>query len=624
VYVGGYSTEASGTTDFLVKNYQTSTASVQTSQTITFANPGTQNAGAPLTLSASADSGLTVYFSVISGPAQIDSNSNTLLNFTGSGSVTVRASQSGSSTYAAATPVDQTFTVNKSAQTISFTLPATLTSTVQWPLTGVASSGLAVTYSVTSGPATISSGVLSFSGGGSVTITASQAGDARYNAATDVSATVTVNNHTPVVIFNNITENWRDIYAGTGAGQGADIALQLSGNEAVAGFVGGFTTTSTGKDLYLAKYLENGTLVWSVTSGTTGDDEAMAVDVDGNGDVYVTGYVTTSTGQDVYVAKYSGSAGTKLWSYTYNGTGNSSDVGVSLDFDGTTNVVVGAYVLSSGTSDDFFAAKLNQSTGAVVWTSVQNRSGTTADLPAKVVVGTDGSVVLGGISSNDAWTIKLAAADGTRVWQQVYNFANKPDGIRGLALDAANNVFIAAYSQSANYDMYTAKYAALDGSLIWGVRYNSSYNSSDAPWDMVLDQNANVYVSGTSYRSSSLRDAMTLKYSGVDGSLQWQSRFNANSSGSDENLSVSIDGIGNPVSAGYTTKSDGTTDVTLLKCNKASGSNTWQTTFDGGSNKNDSPKKVKVDPNGNVWTTGVTTGASGQLELFIVRHMPTL
>jgi hypothetical protein len=164
----------------------------------------------------------------------------------------------------------------------------------------------------------------------------------------------------------------------------------------------------------------------------------------------------------------------------------------------------------------------------------------------------------------------------------------------------------------------------LDGSLIWGVRYNSSYNSSDAPWDMVLDQNANVYVSGTSYRSSSLRDAMTLKYSGVDGSLQWQSRFNANSSGSDENLSVSIDGIGNPVSAGYTTKSDGTTDVTLLKCNKASGSNTWQTTFDGGSNKNDSPKKVKVDPNGNVWTTGVTTGASGQLELFIVRHMPTL
>ena len=624
VYAGGYATESAGTTDFLVKNYQTSTASVQTSQTITFANPGTQSAGTPLTLSASSDSGLTVFFSVVSGPAQIDSNSNTLLNFTGNGSVTVRASQGGSSTYAAATPVDQTFTVNKSAQTISFTLPANLASTAQWPLTGVASSGLAVTYSVTSGPASISSGVLSFTAGGSVTVTASQAGDARFNAATDVSATVTVDNHSPVVIFNNITENWRDIYAGSGAGQGTDIALQLSGNEAVAGFVGGYTTTSTGKDLYLAKYLENGTLAWSVTSGTTGDDEAMAVDVDGNGDVYVTGYVTTGTGQDVYVAKYSGSAGTKLWSYTYNGTGNSSDVGVSLDFDGTTNVVVGAYVVSSGTSDDFFAAKLNQSTGAVVWTSVQNRSGTTADVPAKVVVGTDGSVVLGGISSNDAWTVKLAAADGTRVWQQVYNFANKPDGIRGLALDASNNVFIAAYSQSANYDMYTAKYAALDGTLIWGVRYNSSYNSSDAPWDMVVDQNANVYVSGTSYRSSSLRDAMTLKYSGLDGTLQWQSRYNANSSGSDENYSVSIDGIGNPVSVGYTTTSNGTTDVTLLKNNKSSGSNTWQTTFDGGSNKNDTPKKVKVDPNGNVWTTGVTTGSSGQLELFIVRHMPTL
>ena len=621
VYVGGYTTEAGGTTDFLVKNYQAVTATVQASQTITFANPGTQAANAQIVLSATASSGLKVSFSVISGAAQIDASTSTL-SFTGSGNVTVRASQSGSSTYAAATSVDQTFAVNMASQTITFTLPASLASTVQWPLAGVASSGLAVSYNVQSGPGSISNGVLSFSGGGVVTVVASQAGDARYNAATSVSASVTVSSHSPVVIFNNIMENWRDLLAGSGAGQGNDLVLQLSGNEAVAGFIGGYTTTGTGKDMYLAKYLENGTLVWSFVSGTTGDDEAMAVNVDGNGDLYVAGYVTTGTGQDIYVAKFNGSSGSNIWSYTYNGAANGNDVGVSLDFEGTSNVVVGGYAVGSGTSNDFFAAKLSQSTGAVVWTSVQNHSGASSDVPAKVVVGSDGSAVLAGITASDAWTVKLAAADGSKVWQQVYNYANKPDAVRGLALDAANNVYIAAYSQAANYDMYTAKYAAADGTLIWGIRYNSSYNSSDAPWDMSLDQNSNVYVTGTSYRSSTLRDAMTLKYAGLDGTLQWQSRFNI-SSGNDESLSISIDGVGNPVVGGYATNSNGTTDVNFMKCDKDSGSNRWQATFDGGSNKNDNLKRLRTDPNGNVWMTGSTTNASGQLQLFIVRNIPT-
>ena len=622
-FVAGYATSTGGTTDFLVTSYSAAVPGTQTAQTITFANPGAQNAGVPLTLSASSSSGLTVHFAVVSGPAQIDESSNTLLNFTGSGSVTVRASQSGSATFAAATSVDQSFTVSQNAQTISFTLPANLASTVQWPLTGVASSGLPVSYSVQSGPGSISGGILSFSGAGTVVVRASQAGNARYLAAANVDATVTVDNHTPVVILDNIMENWRDRYAGSGAGEGNDLALQLSGNSAIAGFVGGYTTTATGKDLYLVKYLADGTLVWSVTSGTTGNDEAMTVKVDGSGDVLVAGYVTTATGQDVYVAKHSGSTGAKIWSYTYNGAGNSNDVGISLDLEGTTNVVVGGYVVGSGTSNDFFAAKLNQTTGAVVWTSVQNRSTTTSDVPAKVVVGTDGSVALAGISGSDAWTVKLAAATGAKVWQVIYNFANKPDAVRGLALDAANNVIIAAYSQGTNYDMYTAKYAALDGTLIWGKRYNSSFNSSDAPWDVVVDDNANVFVTGTSYRSASVPDGMTLKYSGLDGTLLWEGRFNGSSNGNDQNTSIALDGIGNPVVGGFTTNANGSTDVYLAKHNKAAGDLRWQKIFDGDNNKNDNVKKVKVDPNGNVWMTGSATGSSGRLEVLVLRDIPT-
>ena len=57
-----------------------------------------------------------------------------------------------------------------------------------------ASSGLTVAFTVTSGAGAIANGTnLTFTGAGSVTITASQAGNANWNAASDVSRTFNVN-----------------------------------------------------------------------------------------------------------------------------------------------------------------------------------------------------------------------------------------------------------------------------------------------------------------------------------------------------------------------------------------------------------------------------------------------
>lgn len=62
----------------------------------------------PLTLSASATSGLEVSFTVTGGPATVSGNQLTL---TGTGVVTVEATQGGDATYAAAAPVQRSFTV---------------------------------------------------------------------------------------------------------------------------------------------------------------------------------------------------------------------------------------------------------------------------------------------------------------------------------------------------------------------------------------------------------------------------------------------------------------------------------------------------------------------------------
>jgi hypothetical protein len=58
-------------------------------------------------------------------------------------------------------------------------------------LGATATSGLTVAYSVTSGPATVTGNQLTVTGGGSITVQATQAGNGSYNAATPVSVSFT-------------------------------------------------------------------------------------------------------------------------------------------------------------------------------------------------------------------------------------------------------------------------------------------------------------------------------------------------------------------------------------------------------------------------------------------------
>jgi CSLREA domain-containing protein len=79
-----------------------------TDQTVTFDPvPAKTYGGAPFTVNAAASSGLAVTYSVLSGPATANGNTVTI---NGAGTVTLRASQAGDSTYAPAS-ADQTFTV---------------------------------------------------------------------------------------------------------------------------------------------------------------------------------------------------------------------------------------------------------------------------------------------------------------------------------------------------------------------------------------------------------------------------------------------------------------------------------------------------------------------------------
>ncbi|MEK6283944.1 MAG: MBG domain-containing protein, partial [Acidobacteriota bacterium] len=172
------------------------------SQTISFgALPNRTYGDPPFNLSATSSSGLSVIFQVLSGLASI-SGTNTV-NINGVGTVTIRAMQLGNSNYDPAPPVDQSFTVGKANQTITFDVLANKTfGEPTFNVSATSSSGLPISFIIMSGPATISGNAISITGVGVVTVRASQAGDGNFNEATTVDRAFSVVKANQTITFN--------------------------------------------------------------------------------------------------------------------------------------------------------------------------------------------------------------------------------------------------------------------------------------------------------------------------------------------------------------------------------------------------------------------------------------
>jgi RHS repeat-associated protein len=195
--VGGDTLTASYTGD---SNYGSASGTAPITVTplapaITFTVPNHTYGDAPFTATATSSSSGAITYSVVSGPATI---SGSMVTLTGAGTVALQASQAAAGNYTAGTQ-NATFTVASESQSITFAGPASPVNYGVAPITLSASStsGLAVTFSVLSGPASISGSVLSITGVGTVVVAADQSGNTNFAAATEVSRSVTVNKGVP-------------------------------------------------------------------------------------------------------------------------------------------------------------------------------------------------------------------------------------------------------------------------------------------------------------------------------------------------------------------------------------------------------------------------------------------
>lgn len=356
----------------------------------------------------------------------------------------------------------------------------------------------------------------------------------------------------------------------------------------------------------------NGHILWQqrYNGPANGDDFARAVAVDDRGNVVVTGSSTGNRGSpDYYTAKYAAADGALLWEKRYDGPAGSADSVAAVAVDGSGNVIVTGHS-ESDIEDvyDYYTAKYAAADGALLWEHRSDRPGNVEGGASGVAVDGSGNVVVtgfwgaeGGGWNFDYYTVKYAAADGALLWEKGYNgSANRHDHARAVVLDGSGNAVVTGDSEG---DYYTAKYAAADGALLWEKRYSGETNGDDQGQGVAVDASGNVVVTGSSHNAGHY-DYYTAKYAAVDGALLWETRYNgpSNSSG-DFASALAVDGNGDVVVTG---ESEG--DYYTARYAAANGTVLWETRYNGPANREDFATSVAIGANGMVAVTGGSDG----------------
>jgi hypothetical protein len=218
-------------------------------QTITFTSAPTSPTfgGATYTVTATGGaSGNPVTFA--SATATVCTVSGSTVTFVAAGTCTISADQASSTNYDAAPQVQQTFSVAKGNQTITFTSTAPSSATVGGPtyaVTATASSGLTVIFtSATSAVCTVSGSTVTFVAAGTCTINANQAGNGNYNTAPQVQQTFTVATFA-ITAATFVGGNKKYTFSGTGGTAGQSVTVKICTTNTFPTCAAVSTTTTT-------------------------------------------------------------------------------------------------------------------------------------------------------------------------------------------------------------------------------------------------------------------------------------------------------------------------------------------------------------------------------------------
>lgn len=209
-------------------------------------------------------------------------------------------------------------------------------------------------------------------------------------------------------------------------------------------------------------------------------------------------------------------------------------------------------------------------------------------------------------ASFECTTIKYSPS-GNEEWVRTYRASDSThyDTGWGIALDAFGHVYVTAASTDSftGDDIAVIKYDTL-GTFVWDARYNGPGNDYDWPFDIEVDAAGNVYVTGRSVGAGTGFDYVTIKWDS-SGTEQWVGRYNGTGNTSDEAYSIAVDAQGNVYTTGTSTGVGTGLDFATVKYDSL-GNEEWAVTFNTTGDMDEFGTTLDTDDNGNVYITGGT------------------
>lgn len=291
-------------------------------------------------------------------------------------------------------------------------------------------------------------------------------------------------------------------------------------------------------------------LSYSTFLGGTGDDQIYGIALDSNKDIYVTGFTNSADFPTVNPI------------YSYKGD---YDVFITKIDSSGSFIIYSTYI--SGTFDEWANDICVDSSGNAYVTGFTKSS----DFPTKDPIQ---STKLG---VKSAFLTKLDSTGSSLIYSTFIG-GNKDDEAKSMALDSNNNVYLIGITDSTNFPLispyqstisnynsaFICKVASSGNSLLYSTYLGGA--SIDEGYDITLDSNNNMYLTGTTYSSdfptknpiesslSGQRSAFITILS-ADGSNLIFSTF-LGGSGADDSNSIVIDNNNNIFIAGTTFSSD--------------------------------------------------------------------
>ena len=289
--------------------------------------------------------------------------------------------------------------------------------------------------------------------------------------------------------------------------------------------IGNTTNAQQGVELLITLMDVNGNIDWQETFTTGATHNCYGVDViTKNQDIYVVG--TTDNGgsfHDVLILKYD-NLGNLDWSETYNSPDQLDDVATSIDIDANDDLYIGAASQGDTTGFDYLVLKYDSS-GTYLWDTRYDYNNL-IDIPVEVdYMGSRVFVSGASASSATRWdytTIFLDASSGAYL-------GDRRDSVPGvghdmpydMVTDDDGNIYVTGRTSSngVDYDIRTVK---MDSALniIWTENYDFQ-GLYDVGQTIELDDFGNLYVGGYVTRANNVEEMVLIKYDASNGNELW-------------------------------------------------------------------------------------------------------